>query len=245
MARTPKTSKTAGDEHTGSSKNASSRVTKPPRATALSPSSTPTNTKRKHADTGNSLSKSAPGKHKKMKVRDAMTTGKTTSPLHNSLKHADGPTSTSATAASALKNRPDNRTEQEDNEEKEVGEEIEDGEEEKVVESEPMTTGAAAKTKGQRQGKRESRSNSYTVESILAVRRAADWTADAPSYQVAVKWEGYADPTWQRLETLANDRRILELLFSEQVTDQPGILGTRVCAIQPDDEQEGATAIGL
>lgn len=130
-----------------------------------------------------------------------------------------------------------------------------DNEEEQEVQTEPVATEAAAETKAQSEGKikgknkrrskRRSKSNEYAVESVLAVRRAADWAKDKPQYQVAVKWEGYADPTWHRLETLDNDRLVLELLFSEQVTEQPGMVKTRVCAAQPDDEEEGAKATGV
>lgn len=250
-----KPSQTSGEEHANGS---SSSVSAP---AALPQSPTQPETKRKHTDTDNGPNTSTSSQQKRAKVKDAMETGETTldhadaqSPADatpNGTSSAPGvdssayvaespatPNATTPTAADASK--ADAHT---------------DKEEEQEVQTEPVATEAAAETKAQSQGKikgknkrrskRRSKSNEYAVESVLAVRRAADWAKDKPQYQVAVNWEGYADPTWHRLETLDNDRLVLELLFSEQVTEQPGMVKTRVCAAQPDEEEEGAKATGV
>lgn len=243
-----KPSQTAGEKQANGS---SSSVSAP---AALPQSPTQPKTKRNHTDTDNGPNTSASIQQKRAKVKDAMDTGETTLGNADAQSSADGtpngtssasvaespatPTAASPDAATPIaadKSKADDHT---------------DNEEEQEVENETV----AAETKAQSQGKikgnkRKSKSKrksiEYAVESILAVRRASDWTKDEPQYQVAVKWEGYADPTWHRLENLDNDRLVLELLFSEQVTEQPGMVKTRVCAAQPDKEEEGAKATGV
>lgn len=97
----------------------------------------------------------------------------------------------------------------------------------------------------------------FTPTAILAVRR----TNDNEGYQLAVQWEGYDEPTWERVEALRNDRLVIELLLQDAFsTPQQGhdggswgkghddgevrkeLLGVRICAPQPAGEDEGVVA---
>lgn len=96
---------------------------------------------------------------------------------------------------------------------------------------------------GRKQHKSVSKRRVYTIESLRAVRRANDWTHDAESYQVAVKWRGYPDPTWERLETLSNDRFILHTILKHITAPEGATEGALItCDAQPADEAEGTVA---
>ncbi|ROV88703.1 hypothetical protein VSDG_09496 [Cytospora chrysosperma] len=229
LSRMAKPSQTAGEEHANGS--SSSAV---PAPAALPQSPTQPETKRKHTDTDNGPNTSTSSQQKRAKVKDAMETGETTLDHADAQSPADGtPNGTSSapgvdsSAYVAESPATPNATTP------------------TAASSDAATPIAADASKADAHTDNEEEQEVQTEPSVLAVRRAADWAKDKPQYQVAVKWEGYADPTWHRLETLDNDRLVLELLFSEQVTEQPGMVKTRVCAAQPDDEEEGAKATGV
>lgn len=82
----------------------------------------------------------------------------------------------------------------------------------------------------------------YTVEKIVGIRRAYDWTAGYPRYQFAIQWEGYLEKTWHTPDVLDIDIMLLKEVTTELDPQNHRSVMTWY-EQQPNGEKEGAPFI--
>lgn len=97
--------------------------------------------------------------------------------------------------------------------------------------------------------------DTWPVKDILGIRKAKDWQANKPSFQLLVKWENFEqdDPTWYHVNTLSAPETILDLLLPKLAGSGLGIgeqsdgrLATPIPGFivgdaQPEGQAEGAS----